>query len=115
MWWQRRTVPFNELMAERGLRTTPGTGTRWREPAARRLLADAARNGWPLRGPNLAALLVRCDEPSMLEQIRVAIETGYATPALHAFLFEGPDVLAGIRWATVAKGLGADRHDYVRT
>ena len=111
MWWQRRTVPFNDLMTERGLHTTPGTATRWREPVARRLLADAARHGRPLRGPNLAALLVRCDNPTTLEQIRTAIETGQAPPALHTLLFDGPDLAPGTRWTTIARELDIDRSD----
>jgi hypothetical protein len=98
MWWARRTVPFDQLMIERGLATTPGTATRWRAPIAQRLVTEAAFHGTPLRGPNLAALLVRCNDPIALGRIRDAIDGGDPGRQLRAMLFEGPDIRAGERW-----------------
>lgn len=105
MWWARCAAPFADLMAERGLATRPATAVRWHEPIAKRLLAEADQRGRPLRGPNLAALLVRCPDPDLLAQIRIAIETGHGTPRLRAFLHEGPDLPRKTRWTIAAREL----------
>ena len=102
MWWERRNVPFADLMVEHGLATNSGSATRWHDVAARRLLEVAADNGQPLRGPNLAAFLVRCPDPVILDRIRTAIEAGTSDMRLHGFLFDGPDVLRGQRWTESA-------------
>lgn len=98
MWWERRTVPFGELMIERGLASAPGHATRWHAPVAQRLLTEAALHGRPLRGPNLAAMLVRCNDPATLGQIRDAIDSGEATPSLRTLLFGGADIAPRQRW-----------------
>lgn len=98
MWWERRTVPFSNLVTERGLSSNPGSTTRWHQVTAKRLLEVSAGNGHPLRGPNLAALLVRCPDPDLLGRIRTAIETGTTNDSMHRFLFDGPDIIIGRRW-----------------
>jgi hypothetical protein len=100
MWWEQRTVPFAHLMAERGLASS--SGTRWHEPVVQRLLAEATSRGRPLRGPNLASLLVRCDDPASLAKIRTAIETGGCAETPCAQLFDGPDIRHGTPWKSVA-------------
>lgn len=104
-WWELRNVPHATLMQERGLATPPGEGTRWREPVAERLADHARSVGRPLRGMNVARLIVRCDDPVVLGRIRDAIDTGEADPALHEFLYEGPDEPKGRPWAAAAASL----------
>lgn len=103
MWWEQRTVPFARLMAEHGLARC--AGTRWHEPVVQRLLAEATGHGRPLRGPNLAALLVRCDDPASLARIRTAIETGGGADDPCPQLFDGPDIRRGTPWRSVAGAL----------
>jgi hypothetical protein len=100
MWWEQRTVPFVCLMAEHGLASN--SGTRWHEPVVQRLLAEATNRGRPLRGPNLAALLVRCDDPASLARIRAAIDTGGGAEDPCPLLFDGPDIRRGTPWKSVA-------------
>jgi len=98
MWWARRDTPFKELMHERGLSTAPGSATRWREPIAARLLAEAAERGRPLRGINVARLVTRCNDAAALAEIRDAIESGEASEPVSEFLFDGSDVPRGVSW-----------------
>jgi hypothetical protein len=100
MWWEQRTVPFAHLMVEHGLASS--SGTRWHEPVVHRLLAEAASRGRPLRGPNLAALLVRCDDPASLAKIRAAIDAGGCAEGPCPLLFDGPDIRRGTPWKSVA-------------
>ncbi|MFN3215882.1 MAG: hypothetical protein ACE367_05255 [Acidimicrobiales bacterium] len=101
MWWHHRGVPFADLMAQRGLSTPPGTATRWHAPIAERLLATAAAAGRPLRGPRLAAAIVRCGNPETLRQIRDAIDGKDATTEIHNALFNGDDIKPRTPWTHV--------------
>lgn len=98
MWWVQRHTPFTELMTARGLATNPASGTRWRRPVEQRLLQHASTVGRPLRGPNLANLIVRCPHPHLLAKIRDAIDTGNTSEQLSTFLFHGDDIPDRARW-----------------
>lgn len=100
MWWERRNAPLKDVMTEQGLASAASARTRWSQPIAQRLLTQAAERGQPLRGEELAGLIVRCDEPEVLAEIRDAIEFGTSCPRLHAFLFDGPDVRKKAWWRT---------------
>jgi hypothetical protein len=106
MWWERRTVPFAELMTEHGLATTPSSASRWHQPVAERLLEHARLNGRALRGPNLAKLVVRCGDPAVLQALRNAIDGQEAGRAMSDFLFSGPDIAANAAWSKAVEMLG---------
>jgi hypothetical protein len=102
MWWDQRTVPFADLMVKRGLTTNPSHAKRWHQPVITRLLEEAAVNGHPIRGANLASFLVRCNDPTTLGRVRTALDTGEMTEELRAFLHDGPDMPKGSRWGSPA-------------